>query len=1296
MRKIFSFIFIAAMTALTAGNACAQNAITVSETEQSGSFPIVGDDGTTATIVFDKNDAQVVETAATALAGDIKAVTGKEIKVGTELTAGSSPIIAGTIGSSELIDRLAAEGKIDVSDVNGKWEAYGLQTVDNPTEGVDRALVLFGSTPRGTAYAIFEVSRLMGVSPYIWWADVVPAHKDRLYASAGRSVTGEPSVKYRGIFINDEDWGFQPWAAKNMDPDRNNVGPNSYAKVMELLLRLRANTLWPAMHLCSEAFWANKANLPVAKKYGIVLGSSHCEQMLRDNEWEWRRWGDGTGTYENWNYVTNKEKIQQYWEERVIESKGFDAMYTTGMRGVHDWGISGYPTTQDKVRGLTEIIDFQRQLLKKHIGDPTTVPQIFIPYKEVLEAYNAGLQVPEDITLTWVDDNHGYIRQMPTKSEQARSGGNGIYYHLSYWGTPQDYLWLCSTSPSLISYELSKGYDYGIRTLWIINVGDIKPAEAELEFCMDLAWDVERWNPEEAHKYSRYWAAKTFGEEYADELSDIKQEYYRLGAGGKPEHIFAVNYTDEEKDRRIVDYKNIVDKVDNLKARIPSELQDAYFEMIEYPVKGAYYMNVKTFRAAQSLTLAKAGQRDKALEYAAEARKAYRQIEQITNKYNNEIAGGKWNEMMDSKPRQQSQFYMPETATLSNISSVQKEIEKEQTFAVAADKYTSTKGNIVTLEGLGVGGNSVTVWPIDETVYSADKAGSAPYAEYDVEVKSGANMISARCLPTFPINSSFDLRVAISVDGGEPQVCSLKTTATEGKWNTTVLQGFNDATVTYNADEDKTVSVRVYMLDPGVVLSEIYNRLPESADNSLTVKLIKNNDFELRTDGTPNPQGNTDRGIPYGWDHTGELTLGQNGLPSYGINQDAANLHGSNVCWINSFPMPEFFELSQTIPASEIEPGTYRVSCMMWMEENKKTSGRLFANNNVQYYGSESDYTRLLTPGEVNTYAGHAGQNGAGPFNLMPMEVYVTVAEGEDLKLGIRSGNKRNDGTTATDNAGWFKVDNFRIEKVSGMPEPQEEDLTLTKQLITNYDFELYDDNGTIKENTSGDTRRGTIYGIHGWKVAGRFPGDSYGINKDASNPHATNVCWFQAKNGNMPDDFALYQTIPADKLTPGRYMICCRLWAEEGFLSTVRLFANDNVQYYGMDIDYDKNLTPGEHNTFAGYIGGAPNTFVLQDMYVYVDIEEGDDLKFGIRSSNTNADGTKGTDVKNGWFKTDFFRIHKVDDTNGIGTPTAGTGRTARGVYNIKGQKVGAELSDNHNLPSGIYVVDGRKTVVR
>lgn len=539
MINTVSRLLILLLLALPAAAGFGKDRVSVVSQDEKEAFPIVTASGQTATFIIDGNDGEVVTTAAEAVGGDIRLITGHTPAVSNSLERVKYPIIAGTLGKSALIDRLAENGKIDVADIEGKWETYGLTVVDKPFKGVRRALVAYGSTPRATAYALFELSRLMGVSPYVWWADVLPEKRDALYATQGVTVVGEPSVKFRGIFINDEDWGLNPWASRNLDTKYNNIGPNTYARVMELLLRLRANVLWPAMHHCSQAFWDNKDNLPVAKKYDIALGSSHCEQMLRDNEWEWRRYDDKTGDNENWNYVNNKEKVQRYWEERVAESKGYPAMYTLGMRGVHDSGIKGYRSTKERVRGLTEIIDFQRSLLKKHIGDPETVPQIFIPYKEVLDAYNAGLKVPDDVILTWVDDNHGYIRQLPTAEEQKRSGGHGIYYHLSYWGKPADYLWLSSTSPSLISYELVKGYENGIRDLWIINIGDIKPAEAELEFCMNLAWDIDAWQPEKAHEYTRHWMMKTFGEEFADELADIKREYYELAAAGKPEHISA-------------------------------------------------------------------------------------------------------------------------------------------------------------------------------------------------------------------------------------------------------------------------------------------------------------------------------------------------------------------------------------------------------------------------------------------------------------------------------------------------------------------------------------------------------------------------------------------------------------------------------------------------------------------------------------------------------------------------------------------------------------------------------------
>lgn len=599
---------------------------------------------------------------------------------------------------------------------------------------------------------------------------------------------------------------------------------------MDLLIRLRANTLWPAMHKCSQAFWDNKDNLPIAKKYDIVLGSSHCEQMLRDNEWEWRRYEyhDPTGAYtdtryDTWNYNSDKRPvIQQYWRERVQESKGFEAMYTLGMRGVHDWGISGYPSTQDKVDGLTDIIGFQRQLLADHIGDPTTVPQIFIPYKEVLEAYNAGLQVPEDVTLTWVDDNHGYVRQLPTPAEQSRSGGNGIYYHISYWGTPHDYLWLCTHSPALISYELSKAYDQGIRNLWIVNVGDIKPAEAEMQFAMDLAWDVDRWGPLNAYDYTEQWAALTFGDNVAKQIADIKNGYYLLAQGGRPEHVFAVNYTHAEMNSRIYEYKKLVEQVDAVKSSIRPELSDAFFQLIEYPVKGACYMNVKTFRAKQSLAEAEHGQKEPAITHALEAHKAYNMIESLTDHYNRGIAHGKWNKMMSMKPRELRQFDMPATADAGAISEIPRALTEPDITIVKSVEYEKASPSLSKVEGLGVSGASLAVWPVKMNAYKESNYKKAPVAVYKVPVKKGTNKISARFLPTFPVNGNYDLRVGMSINGDKPTMYSLKTEATKGKWNETVLQGYNDATITYEANADGEIILSVYFMDPALALSDIY------------------------------------------------------------------------------------------------------------------------------------------------------------------------------------------------------------------------------------------------------------------------------------------------------------------------------------------------------------------------------------------------------------------------------------------------------------------------------------------
>lgn len=1024
-----------------------------------GCFAIAGSTVTDkAIILYDANDAEVVATVADCLLSDLKAVTKKTfMKYKTEPTSLKNPIIVGTIGQSSHIDQLIADGKIDVSDVVGKWEAFGMQVIDEPMEGVAKALVIFGAQPRGTAYGMFHLSRMIGVSPWIWWADVTPSTKTQLYVTPGRFVSGTPSVKFRGIFLNDEDFGLQPWAKNKMeDASLKNIGPKTYAAIMELLLRLRANTLWPAMHACSRAFWDLKTNIPLIMKYDIYMGSSHCEQMLRDNEWEWNRYG---GHYnDDWKWSTNQEMIKRYWAERVGESRGKNAIYTLGMRGVHDTGINGYNSTAERVAALTDIIAYQRKLLADSIGDPTTIPQIFIPYKEVLDAYNAGLKVPDDVTLMWVDDNHGYIRQMPNQAEQARSGGNAVYYHLSYWGSPDSYLWLSTISPSLCSFELSKAYDQGVRDQWIINVGDIKPAEEELEFCMDLAWDINSWTPERAYLYTRDWAARTFGEQYADDINTIKMAYYRLGIAAKPEHVQLCHFdhSNAQIDARIAEYQDLYQKAVALRSRIPSILRNAYYELIEYPVCACADQNIKLLRARQSFVYAWAGQGEKALDYAEKAQTAFDEIVTLTNKYNNGIASGKWQGMMSYKPNNWSQHLMPAVATSADVAEQQSTILEPDVFILGGGSYDNASASVKRLLGLGIQGSSATVWPLDMKAYSTPS--TAPYVEYTVPVQKGLNVIQVRCLPTFRLNTSYDLRTAIAVEGQTPTVISIKQTERTEAWDETVAQGYIPAAVHYTSMEAGTVSVRVHFMDPGLCVSAIASIPFRAGENDLT-DLLANPDFEYGYGGELNPQGGMIRKVPNGWAAT-NITNGN----SWGINQDAKHLWGINVFWASGKPMPNTYELSQTIPASKLGAGTYLVTCLLGVQKDKLANCRLFANKNVQYYGKESDYqASMLTTGETNTFANY-GPSSAGKMTLRPMAVMVTLKDGESLKLGIRTSNFKADGTRSTnDSHGWFKVDHFRLQRIDTeeIPSAMNEEIKDIRNFNT-YKDQCYDMQGRM------------------------------------------------------------------------------------------------------------------------------------------------------------------------------------------------------------------------------------------
>jgi hypothetical protein len=577
------------------------------------------------------------------LAEDITAVTG----VGPEVLhalpqAAEHVVLVGTLGKSPWLDALVGRGALDVADIRGQWESFVLATVAEPFPNVRQALVIAGSDRRATAYGVFALSEAMGVSPWSFWADVRPQPKPQLFVAPGRWRQGPPSVQYRGIFINDEGFGgLHPWAKQTFDPALGDIGPKTYTKVFELLLRLRANTLWPAMHAMTQPFNAYPQNRQLADDYAIVMGSSHCEPML-ENVTFWKP--------EDFNYLTRRTQILAAWEERLRTNGRFENIYTLGIRGVSDTAMQGASSVDEAVRHVGRVIEDQRQLLQKYVNpDLRSVPQALMAYKEVQATLEAGLRVPDDVTLLWADDNHGYTRHLSSPAEQRRSGGAGIYYHLSVLGTPEAFLWLSTISPSLMAYELHKTYAFGGRRMWIFNVGDIKPAEKELSFALAMAWNIDRWTPANADGFMREWLGRVFGEANADELGALMREYYRLAAAGKPEMVYRVEYSPAELDLRLARYRRMADVALGLRYRIPARLQDAYFELVLYPVLGCRWMNERVLLARRSLWRA-AAREPGALEDAALAQAAERELDQLTARYNRQTANGKWDHMMNWYP----------------------------------------------------------------------------------------------------------------------------------------------------------------------------------------------------------------------------------------------------------------------------------------------------------------------------------------------------------------------------------------------------------------------------------------------------------------------------------------------------------------------------------------------------------------------------------------------------------------------------------------------------------------------
>jgi hypothetical protein len=597
-----------------------------------------------ARVVAAEGDHPVVGIAAEDLRRDIAAVTGKE--------AGGDPIWVGTLGRNPAIDRLVASGKLDAKRLKGAWESFVIATVDRPAPGIARALVIAGSDRRGTAYGIYELSRAIGVSPWHWWADVTPLRQAALHVRPGTHRFGPPSVKYRGIFLNDEDWGLTPWSATVFEPGTRGMGPKTYARVFELLLRLKANTLWPAMHKISPAFNANPENAKLADRYGIVMGSSHAEPMLRNNVGEW------TADTHDYDYGKNPDGVRAYWEERVRSNGKYESIWTLGMRGIHDSGMQGAGDMPTRKRFLESIIADQRAMLARHVSrEIERVPQVFTPYKEVLDIYRDGLAVPDDVTLMWPDDNFGYIRRFPTPAERKRSGGAGIYYHLSYLGAPLSYLWLSTTPPALIAEEMGRAFDLGADRMWIANVGDIKPGELATDYFLSLAWDVPGTRALGVENWTRRWAAENIDPAQAEGIAAILAEHHRLNFARRPEHLQwylpgqkarMSSWSIAEADARLAAFDRNLAALASIAPAIPPARQPALFELLSYPVAAAAAANHRYF-AAEAHDRLRDIDLPRALARGGEAHAADAQIAALTKSYD-QLAGGKWRGFIAVEP----------------------------------------------------------------------------------------------------------------------------------------------------------------------------------------------------------------------------------------------------------------------------------------------------------------------------------------------------------------------------------------------------------------------------------------------------------------------------------------------------------------------------------------------------------------------------------------------------------------------------------------------------------------------
>jgi len=756
------------------------------------------------------------------LQSDFEKVTGAKPFVLNQNPVASSPlVIIGMVGNP-IIDNLIKQKKIDGKALIGKNEKFIIQNVEYPFKGVQEAIVIAGSDKRGTIYGIYELSKQIGVSPWYYWADVPVKQNDNIYFIKGTYTDGEPAVKYRGIFLNDEAPALSGWAKQTFG------GFNSrfYEKVFELLLRLKANYMWPAMW--GNAFYDDDAaSGPLANEMGIIMGTSHHEPMALAQT-DWHRYIKKNNLPNVWDYSKNKTVLDEFWKSGITRSKSWEKLVTIGMRGDGDEAM-GKGTN---ISLLENIVKEQRQIISQVTGKaPNATPQVWALYKEVQDYYDEGMRVPDDVILLFCDDNWGNVRKLPDLTKPLHKGGYGMYYHFDYVGAPRNSKWINISPIQRVWEQMNLSYEHGVDKVWVVNVGDLKPMELPISFFLDMAWNPKKFNSQNLFDFTEQWAAEQFGKKYSKEIAGFLNTYPKFNRRVTPEMLDSQTYSLEnynEFQTVVNDYKNLALDAYRVYNEMPKEYKDAYFQLVLYPIDACSNLYEMYFAQAKNKILSQ--QKDIEANYYADLVKSKFERDSVLQyKYNNEISGGKWVHIMDQMRIGYKNWndlpknIMPETKYVAesekNVPTVF--VEKDGYVSIEAEHFSAVgdakRIHWGVIPNFGKTKSGITTFP--QNLYPDPKENV--FVEYEINFTStGEFNVELLLAPTLNFNSNKGLRYEISFDGDIPQIVNFngKYRGELGKWQ---AEHIIKSATKHSILKSGKHTLRIRALDPGIVLEKI-------------------------------------------------------------------------------------------------------------------------------------------------------------------------------------------------------------------------------------------------------------------------------------------------------------------------------------------------------------------------------------------------------------------------------------------------------------------------------------------